>query len=86
MARAPKPLSPKTIEKPQGRRAHPVADHGVFKVERLVYEVTPLPRDIFVFAVPDWCVKLPDFLPEVFHPTVTIPRVSPVCHLAATRP
>ena len=55
MARAPKPLSPKTIEKPQGRRAHPVADHGVFKVERLVYEVTPLPRDIFVFAVPDWC-------------------------------
>ena len=55
MARAPKPLSPKTIEKPQGRRAHPVADHGVFKVERVVYEITPLPRDIFVFAVPDWC-------------------------------
>lgn len=46
---------PKTIDKPQGRRAHPVADHGVFKVERLVYEPKPLPRDIFVFAVPDWC-------------------------------
>jgi 8-oxo-dGTP pyrophosphatase MutT (NUDIX family) len=63
MARAPKPLSPKTIEKPKGRRAHPVADHGVFKVERLVYEVTPLPRDIFVFAVPDWC-NVPAETPE----------------------
>lgn len=30
-----------------------VADHGVFRVERLTYEV--LPRDVFVFAVPDWC-------------------------------
>jgi ADP-ribose pyrophosphatase len=46
---------PKTLEKLAGRRAHPVADHGVFRVERLVYEPTPLPRDIFVFAVPDWC-------------------------------
>jgi len=55
MARASKPLRPKTIEKLQGRRAHLVADHGVFKVERVVYEVTPLPRDIFVFACPDWC-------------------------------
>ena len=55
MARAPKHLQPKTIEKLQGRRAHLVADHGVFKVERLVYEITPLPRDIFVFACPDWC-------------------------------
>lgn len=48
-------LRPKTIAKLQGRRAHPVADHGVFRVERLIYEATPLPRDIFVFAVPDWC-------------------------------
>jgi len=55
MARASTPLRPKTIEKLQGRRAHLVADHGVFKVERVVYEVTPLPRDIFVFACPDWC-------------------------------
>ncbi|MDB4934096.1 MAG: ADP-ribose pyrophosphatase [Labilithrix sp.] len=43
------------IGKPQGRRAHLVSDHGVFKVERVVYEKTPLPRDIFVFACPDWC-------------------------------
>lgn len=55
MERAGKPLAPKTIEKLKGRRAHLVADHGVFKVERLVYELTPLPRDIFVFACPDWC-------------------------------
>ena len=27
----------------------------MFRVERLVYEKTPLPRDIFVFACPDWC-------------------------------
>ena len=47
--------SPTRIEKLRGRRAHLVADHGVFKVERLVYEETPLPRDIFVFACPDWC-------------------------------
>jgi 8-oxo-dGTP pyrophosphatase MutT (NUDIX family) len=46
---------PKTVAKLEGRRAHPVADHGVFRVERLVYEPKALPRDIFVFAVPDWC-------------------------------
>lgn len=27
----------------------------MFRVERVVYEPNPLPRDIFVFAVPDWC-------------------------------
>jgi len=43
------------IQKLRGRRAHLVADHGVFKVERLVYEETPLPRDIYVFVCPDWC-------------------------------
>ena len=48
-------MRPGRIRKPEGRRVHPVADHGVFKVERLVYEVTPLPRDIFVFSCPDWC-------------------------------
>jgi ADP-ribose pyrophosphatase len=47
--------TPKHIEKLRGRRAHLVGDHGVFKVERLVYEETPLPRDIFVFSCPDWC-------------------------------
>jgi ADP-ribose pyrophosphatase len=49
------PPHPKTIQKLQGRRAHLVADHGVFRVERLVYEKTPLPRDVYVFACPDWC-------------------------------
>jgi ADP-ribose pyrophosphatase len=48
-------VRPERIKKPEGRRAHPVADHGVFRVERLVYEPEPLPRDIFVFACPDWC-------------------------------
>ena len=47
-------LAPKKIAKPQERRAHPVADHGVFRVERLVY-APALARDIFVFACPDWC-------------------------------
>lgn len=55
MARARPPLRPKSIEKPLGRIAHLVADHGVFRVERLVFEKTPLPRDLFVFACPDWC-------------------------------
>jgi ADP-ribose pyrophosphatase len=55
MARARTPLRPKVIEKLRGRRAQLVADHGVFKVERLVYDETPLPRDIYVFACADWC-------------------------------
>ena len=55
MGRDANPLRPKSLAKLEGRRAHPVADHGVFRVERLVYEPNPLPRDIFVFAVPDWC-------------------------------
>ena len=55
MARVATRLRPQTIEKLRGRRAHLVADHGVFRVERLVYEESPLPRDIFVFACPDWC-------------------------------
>src|ERR1043165_5535777 len=45
MARA-RPPRPQTIAKPEGRVAHPVADHGVFRVERLVYERTPLPREL----------------------------------------
>jgi 8-oxo-dGTP pyrophosphatase MutT (NUDIX family) len=47
-------VRPRTIKKLEGRLAHPVADHGVFRVERLVY-APALPRDIFVFACPDWC-------------------------------
>jgi len=47
-------VRPPTIKKLEGRLAHPVADHGVFRVERLVY-APQLPRDIFVFACPDWC-------------------------------
>lgn len=48
-------LAPQKIHKPRGRRAHLVSDHRVFRVERLVYEDPPLPRDVFVFACPDWC-------------------------------
>ncbi|MBX3187638.1 MAG: NUDIX hydrolase [Labilithrix sp.] len=46
---------PQAVRKLGGRRSHLVADHGVFRVERLVYEEHPLPRDVFVFACPDWC-------------------------------
>jgi ADP-ribose pyrophosphatase len=47
---------PQRLTKPEGRRAHPVANHGgVFHVHRLVYETTPLPHDVFVFEAPDWC-------------------------------
>src|SRR5690349_8641946 len=55
MARVATTLDPKTIKRLEGRRAELVADHGVFKVERVVYDVTPLPRDVFVFACSDWC-------------------------------
>ena len=48
-------LRPQRLRAPEGRRAHLVADHGVFRVQRLVYDPEPLPRDIFVFGVPDWC-------------------------------
>jgi 8-oxo-dGTP pyrophosphatase MutT (NUDIX family) len=54
-ARPPHPYGPRRVAKLEGRRAHPVADYGVFRVERLAYEEAPLPRDIFVFACPDWC-------------------------------
>lgn len=48
-------LLPRRLTKPEGRRAHLVADHGVFRVQRLVYDEAPLPRDVFVFDAPDWC-------------------------------
>jgi 8-oxo-dGTP pyrophosphatase MutT (NUDIX family) len=46
-------LSPKRVQKLAARARHDVADHGVFRVERLEYD--GLPRDVFVFACPDWC-------------------------------
>lgn len=48
-----RPLTPVRLTKLERKSRHDVADHGVFRVERLVYE--SLPRDIFVFACPDWC-------------------------------
>lgn len=50
MVRAPLPkrLGPLARE-----ASHPVADHGVFRVERRAY--AGLPRDVFVFECPDWC-------------------------------
>jgi ADP-ribose pyrophosphatase len=46
-------LSPKRLTKPDRSARTVVADHGVFRVDRLTYPA--LPRDIFVFEVPDWC-------------------------------
>jgi ADP-ribose pyrophosphatase len=46
-------LPPATIKKLSRRRASVVSDHGVFRVDRLDYE--EIPRDVFVFACPDWC-------------------------------
>jgi ADP-ribose pyrophosphatase len=44
---------PKSVRKLERKSALAVADHGVFRVERLQYD--ELPRDIFVFSCPDWC-------------------------------
>jgi ADP-ribose pyrophosphatase len=44
---------PPNLRMLERKAAHPVADHGVFRVERRVYD--GLPRDIFVFTCPDWC-------------------------------
>jgi 8-oxo-dGTP pyrophosphatase MutT (NUDIX family) len=44
---------PKGVRKLERKARHDVADHGVFRVERLVYDA--LPRDVFVFQCPDWC-------------------------------
>lgn len=32
-----------------------MADHGVFRVERLRFESAKITRDVFVLGVPDWC-------------------------------
>src|SRR5688500_11226486 len=44
---------PKSVRKLDRTARHDVADHGVFRVERLQYDA--LPRDVFVFQCPDWC-------------------------------
>jgi 8-oxo-dGTP pyrophosphatase MutT (NUDIX family) len=44
---------PKSVRKLERRARHDVADHGVFRIERLQYD--DLPRDIYVFSCPDWC-------------------------------
>lgn len=46
-------FSPKRIAKLQRSVTTPVADHGVFRVDRATYPT--LQRDMFVFEVPDWC-------------------------------
>jgi ADP-ribose pyrophosphatase len=47
------PIPPPSIKKLERKARHDVADHGVFRVERLEYPT--LPRDIFVFHCSDWC-------------------------------
>jgi 8-oxo-dGTP pyrophosphatase MutT (NUDIX family) len=44
---------PKTVRKLERQASDAVADHGVFRVEKRRYD--GLPREIFVFACPDWC-------------------------------
>lgn len=46
-------IAPTRLQKLERASRTLVADHGVFRVERLSYEV--LPRDVFVFTMPDWC-------------------------------
>ncbi len=44
---------PKRVKKLERKAVHPVADHGVFRIERLEYP--SFPRDVFVFQCTDWC-------------------------------
>jgi 8-oxo-dGTP pyrophosphatase MutT (NUDIX family) len=46
-------IAPTRLRKLERAASTLVADHGVFRVERLSYEV--LPRDVYVFQMPDWC-------------------------------
>jgi 8-oxo-dGTP pyrophosphatase MutT (NUDIX family) len=46
-------FSPKRLGKLERSSTTIVADHGVFRVDRITYPT--LPRDVFVFNVPDWC-------------------------------
>lgn len=50
MARVPPPRNVRPLRR---TASVDVADHGVFKVQRLTY--ASLPRDVFVYACPDWC-------------------------------
>jgi 8-oxo-dGTP pyrophosphatase MutT (NUDIX family) len=49
----PRRLHPSSVKKLDRTASHDIADHGVFRVHRLVYPA--LPRDVFVFSCPDWC-------------------------------
>lgn len=53
MTRPPRVSDPKTLKKLERHSAESVADHGVFRVERLRYPA--ITRDVFVFSCPDWC-------------------------------
>lgn len=44
---------PTSVRKLERKAVDAVADHGVFRVDRLQYD--ELPRDVFVFSCPDWC-------------------------------
>ena len=46
-------LAPKNLEKLELLSRQPVADHGIFRIERLRY--AGFPRDITVVACNDWC-------------------------------
>lgn len=46
-------FTPKRLGKLERSTTTVVADHGVFRVERATYPA--LPRDMYVFTVPDWC-------------------------------
>jgi 8-oxo-dGTP pyrophosphatase MutT (NUDIX family) len=46
-------FSPKRLAKLERSATTIVADHGVFRVDRITYPA--FPHDVFVFNVPDWC-------------------------------
>lgn len=46
-------LAPKRLAKLERSSTTDVADHGIFRVHRAAYP--NLPRDVFVFTMPDWC-------------------------------
>lgn len=48
-----RPFTPKRLAKLERSATTVVADHGVFRVDRATYST--LPRDMYVFNVPDWC-------------------------------
>lgn len=46
-------FTPKRLARLERSATTVVADHGVFRVDRATYPT--LPRDMYVFDVPDWC-------------------------------